>query len=341
MAEMRRTAFKGGTRRLVMVGSLRRMPVCGIVPKVAALVACLGLFGCAGFPFGGTRPVSPRGPEGLRQGSRTSIKLCGCRSARRLLPCPTLQRAALWSRSLSGRIGRFGENMKWTIRSIRREARCASFATFHRKRHLPGGYVKHRRVTSRGVGGVMRRTTQVLGAVALTILWWPVAADPQTASSQAMAPLWTVHIDEVRPDKAAEFERLNIAENKGVHAILRKYGQPIRPVYEIMTTGAVYMSMRPKLVLHGLRRAVHRSRQRLEALLDGNRLSRRTHSCCAEIPPQRDLALSQGGLLHPGGAWVHAVHTRLHSTRQRAGHPGHGGSVQRAVRLAQGRPQEK
>lgn len=62
-----------------------------------------------------------------------------------------------------------------------------------------------------------------------------------------MAPLWTVHIDEVRRDKAAEFERLNTAENKGLHAILRKHGQPIKPVYEIMTTGAVYMSMRPKL----------------------------------------------------------------------------------------------
>jgi hypothetical protein len=31
-----------------------------------------------------------------------------------------------------------------------------------------------------------------------------------------MAPLWTVHIDEVRPDKATEFEELNIAENRGV-----------------------------------------------------------------------------------------------------------------------------
>jgi hypothetical protein len=59
--------------------------------------------------------------------------------------------------------------------------------------------------------------------------------------------LWTVHIDEVRPEKAAEFERLNIEENKGVHAILRQHSQPIAPVYEIMTTGAVYMSTRPRL----------------------------------------------------------------------------------------------
>jgi hypothetical protein len=62
-----------------------------------------------------------------------------------------------------------------------------------------------------------------------------------------MAPLWTVHIDEVRPEMAAEFERLNIAENKGLHAILSRYGQPIKPVYEIVTTGAVCMSLRPKL----------------------------------------------------------------------------------------------
>ena len=62
-----------------------------------------------------------------------------------------------------------------------------------------------------------------------------------------MAPLWTVHIDHVRPASAAEFERLNIAENKGIHAIMSKHGQPIKPVYEIMTVGAVYMSMRPRL----------------------------------------------------------------------------------------------
>ena len=40
---------------------------------------------------------------------------------------------------------------------------------------------------------------------------------------------------------------MNIAENKGLHAILREHDQPIAPVYEIVTTGAVYMSIRPKL----------------------------------------------------------------------------------------------
>jgi hypothetical protein len=94
---------------------------------------------------------------------------------------------------------------------------------------------------------MMNRSPLALGAVTLAMLWGPGAAAPEPPSSEPMAPLWTVHIDEVRPDKAAEFERLNIAENKGVHAILRKYGQPIKPVYEIMTSGAVYMSMRPKL----------------------------------------------------------------------------------------------
>lgn len=93
----------------------------------------------------------------------------------------------------------------------------------------------------------MKRSMQGLGAVALAIFWGAGAAAPQPPSSPSIAPLWTVHIDEVRPDKAAEFERLNIAENKGLHAILREQGQPIAPVYEIMTTGAVYMSMRPKL----------------------------------------------------------------------------------------------
>ena len=79
------------------------------------------------------------------------------------------------------------------------------------------------------------------------MLWAPVAAVPQPASNATMAPLWTVHIDVVQPGKEAAFERLNIAENRGVHAILRDHGQPIMPVYEIMMTGGVCMSMRPKL----------------------------------------------------------------------------------------------
>jgi hypothetical protein len=94
---------------------------------------------------------------------------------------------------------------------------------------------------------MMRRYADRLGAIVLAIALGrgPVIAQPP--SSQDMAPLWTVHIDEVRPGMAAEFERLNIAENRGLHAILSKYGQPIKPVYELMTTGGVYMSMRPKL----------------------------------------------------------------------------------------------
>ena len=168
-----------------MVGSFRWMSVCDVVPKSAALVACLGLFGCAGsgtsppspgaagqesgmselepnsrpvpgsmktrapdsstdwqarsasrselhglrpkccstsqggrsrLHFGGTRPGSPRGPESSQRGTRTSTQLRGCRSARRLLPYPTLRAAAFWRRSPSGRIGRFRESMKWTIR---------------------------------------------------------------------------------------------------------------------------------------------------------------------------------------------------------------------------------
>jgi len=94
---------------------------------------------------------------------------------------------------------------------------------------------------------MMKRATLALGAAALAILWVASAAGQQPSSSQSIAPLWTVHIDEVRPEKAAEFERLNIAENKGLHAILLEHGQPITPVYEIVTTGAVYMSLRPKL----------------------------------------------------------------------------------------------
>jgi len=92
----------------------------------------------------------------------------------------------------------------------------------------------------------LRRLTFVRVVVALAILWCPRVASPQSASSNGMAPLWTVHIDEVLPGKEEEFERLNIAENQGVHKILRNYGQPSKPVYEIVTTGAVYLSMRPK-----------------------------------------------------------------------------------------------
>jgi len=92
----------------------------------------------------------------------------------------------------------------------------------------------------------MKRSTHALGAVALAMLWGHGVAAPQPPSGQSMASLWTVHIDEVRPNKTAEFERLNIAENTGIHAIMSRYGQPIKPVYEIMASGAVYMSMRPK-----------------------------------------------------------------------------------------------
>jgi len=92
------------------------------------------------------------------------------------------------------------------------------------------------------------RSTHVLGAAALALFWCAgAAAAPEPPGGPSIAPLWTVHIDEVRPEKAAEFERLNIAENKGVHAILREHGQPITPVYEFVMTGSVYMSMRPKL----------------------------------------------------------------------------------------------
>jgi hypothetical protein len=98
-----------------------------------------------------------------------------------------------------------------------------------------------------GIGAIMRRLTHILRSVVLTIFCCAGAAAQPPPNDQSMAPLWTVHIDEVRPDKAAEFERLNIAENKGLHAIMREHGLPITPVYEISTTGNVYMSMRPKL----------------------------------------------------------------------------------------------
>lgn len=94
--------------------------------------------------------------------------------------------------------------------------------------------------------GVSNMSKNVLWVAALAMLWSSGAASQEPARTQSMAPLWTVHIDEVRRDKAKEFEKLNMAENKSVHVILRKHGQPIKPVYEIVTSGAVYMSMRPR-----------------------------------------------------------------------------------------------
>jgi hypothetical protein len=94
----------------------------------------------------------------------------------------------------------------------------------------------------------------ILFAVAVILAMRPgpgaaatAAAAPEEPGGESLAPLWTVHIDEVQPDKAADFERLNIAENKGLHAVLLEHGQPIKPVYEIVTTGGVYISLRPKL----------------------------------------------------------------------------------------------
>lgn len=83
----------------------------------------------------------------------------------------------------------------------------------------------------------------MLGAGAATA---PTAGAAPSPGVPSMAPLWTVHIDEVRPDKAAEFERLAITENQKLHAILREHGQPIMPVFEIVTAGGVYISLRPK-----------------------------------------------------------------------------------------------
>jgi hypothetical protein len=97
--------------------------------------------------------------------------------------------------------------------------------------------------------GAMNRSLQLPGAVALALLLAPPAAALQEPAGDSIAPIWAVHIDEVLPDKAAEFERLNIAENKGVHAILLEHGQPIKPVFEIVGGGSVYMSLRPKLSL--------------------------------------------------------------------------------------------
>jgi hypothetical protein len=91
-----------------------------------------------------------------------------------------------------------------------------------------------------------RAAISASAAAALALIWCAGATAAEPSSTPSMAPLWSVHIDEVRPEKAAEFERLNIEENKGVHAILREHGQPIAPAYEIVTTGGVYMSLRPK-----------------------------------------------------------------------------------------------
>ncbi len=59
-------------------------------------------------------------------------------------------------------------------------------------------------------------------------------------------PLLTVHVDEVRPGMTAEFERLNAIENRGLHDILRRHGQPIRPVWEIATADGRYLGLRSK-----------------------------------------------------------------------------------------------
>jgi len=93
----------------------------------------------------------------------------------------------------------------------------------------------------------MNRFGYALGVIMLATGLGLGTAAPEPPADSSMAPLWTVHIDAVRPEKASEFERLNIAENRGLHAILRDHGQPIAPVYEIAMPGAVYMSLRPKL----------------------------------------------------------------------------------------------
>ncbi|MFI5371090.1 MAG: hypothetical protein ACHQ52_05985 [Candidatus Eisenbacteria bacterium] len=73
-----------------------------------------------------------------------------------------------------------------------------------------------------------------------------IASAETAATTPAMAPLWTVHIDQVRPGMTAEFERLNALENGRIHAVLRRYGQPIKPLFVIATSGGAYLSLRPR-----------------------------------------------------------------------------------------------
>jgi hypothetical protein len=82
--------------------------------------------------------------------------------------------------------------------------------------------------------------------VALAILCGTPAGAAPPPGDPSMAPLWTVHIDEVRPEKAAEFERLARTENQKLHAILREHAQPITPAYELVTTGGIYIGLRPR-----------------------------------------------------------------------------------------------
>lgn len=82
--------------------------------------------------------------------------------------------------------------------------------------------------------------------ISLAILSVQAAGCQAPEDRQALAPLWVVHIDAVRPSMEAEFTRLNAAENQQLHAILREHGQSIQPVYVIATSGGIFMSLRPK-----------------------------------------------------------------------------------------------
>lgn len=76
----------------------------------------------------------------------------------------------------------------------------------------------------------------------------PAAGAAASAAEPAadFGPLFAVHVDEVRPEMVAEFERLNARENRGLHGILRRHGQPVTPVWEIATSEAVYLGLRSR-----------------------------------------------------------------------------------------------
>jgi hypothetical protein len=92
----------------------------------------------------------------------------------------------------------------------------------------------------------MRNVALAFNALVLGLALLGGRSSAQAPEVPPLAPLWTVHIDDVQPALTAEFERLNVAENRGLHEILRRHGQPIKPVYEIATAGARYLSFRPK-----------------------------------------------------------------------------------------------
>jgi hypothetical protein len=86
-------------------------------------------------------------------------------------------------------------------------------------------------------------------SAALAIVQAGVSFGAVPPSPDSLPPLWTVHIDQVEPRSAAQFEELSGLQSSMRHRVLREHGVVFPPTYEIAADGYMYMTFRGRASL--------------------------------------------------------------------------------------------